>query len=76
MILTGLVICFIIQSVLSYGLFFGYVQNKFKTIAKEQYLDNMGNSMLFGIIYSLLPVIGFGVVILSTEFGRFGFKFK
>ena len=70
------VVLFIIQSVLTYGLIFAHVQNKYKTIAKEQYLDDMASSMLFGAMYSLLPVVGFLIALLMTEFGRFGFKFK
>lgn len=60
---------------LSYGMLFAYNQNEWPTIAKIMYREDMGFSMIFGILAVLLP---FALVIafLMSGFAKHGLKFK
>lgn len=75
LVLTLCIVYFICVPVI-YSIFFGYTQNKFHTIAENHYYADMGNSMIFSLVYGLFGPFGVLLALMLTKFGRFGFKFK
>ena len=45
-------------------------------IAEQQYSEDMGTSILFGLVYGMLGPIGILISFLITGFAKHGFKVK
>ena len=70
------VVGYILCSFLSYGMLFAYIQRNFPSIAEQQYADDMGASILFGLVSGMLGPIGILISFLMTGFAKHGFKVK
>ena len=70
--LIGYILC----AFLSYGMLFAYVQGNFPMIAEQQYSEDMGTSILFGLFSGMLGPIGVIISFLMTGFAKHGFKVK
>lgn len=56
----------------TYGLVFGYFQNKYYTLSEIRYRQDMGFAMLFAFLCPISTI----VAIFMSGFGEYGFKFK
>ena len=71
-----LLIGYLICSFLCYGMSFAAAQGMFPQIAKAQYRDDLGFSLLVGLTAGMLGPVGVLVVLLTTGFAKHGFKVK
>lgn len=70
------VVGYILCAFLSYGMLFAHAQGEFPSIAKQQYENDMGASILFGLVSGMLGPIGILISFLLTGFAKHGFKVK
>ena len=76
MLVFLLSIMYIISVVVCHGVLFGYIQNKYHTLAEAEYYSDFGISILLALVLGLLGPFGIGIIILLSDFGRFGLKLK
>lgn len=71
-----LLIGYLVCAFLCYGTLFAAAQGMFPQIAKDQYRDDLGLSLLMGFTAGMLGPVGVLVVLLITGFAKHGFKVK
>jgi hypothetical protein len=71
-----IVIGYLICAFLCYGMLFSDMQNRFLSIAKQSYREDMGSCIFFGLVFALAGPIGVAIAYLITGFAKYGFKVK
>lgn len=69
-IAIGLVILYVIQAVLIYGMTFGYFEGEYPDS------ENMGVAGFMGIVASILPFIGPLLILFLSEGAKHGLRYK
>lgn len=75
-IVIGLVILYVIQAVLIYGMTFGHFQGKWPSLASESYLDDRIVAVCMGLTAGLLPLVGLILIFVLSEGAKYGIRFK
>lgn len=75
-IVIGLIVLFVFQTVLCYGMLFGHLQGEWPTIAAKSYSRDKGMSLLCGALFGIVPVVGVFIAFCVTGCAVYGFKFK
>lgn len=69
-ILIGLMILYVIQAVLVYGMTFGYFESKYPNI------DNVSVAIKMSVIGGVLPVLGPLIIFILSENVKYGLRYK
>ena len=75
-VLVAYGVLYAIQAFIIYGLAFAHIQRKFPRLAEENYREDLGTSIFFGLWMGAFPILGVLFVFLLTGMGQYGFKLR